>query len=169
MISKCEQNDFNEVYEIINDAATAYREVIPSDRWKEPYMSEEELRIQIEDGVEFWKYSEGDEILGVMGIQIKEDVMLIRHAYVRTIKRNNGIGSKLLEHLTTLSTTPILIGTWAAAKWAIKFYQKNGFRSLQEEETNRLLSKYWKIPNRQKETSIVLASVNWDSKLNKKT
>src|SRR5687767_14809360 len=131
MISKCQPNDFNEIYEIINDAATAYRGIIPDDRWHEPYMREEDLKSQIDEGVEFWGYKEDDgKIIGVMGIQFKKDVTLIRHAYVRTTKRNKGIGTKLLEHLCTISTTPVLIGTWADATWAIEFYQKHGFRLL---------------------------------------
>ena len=164
MISRCEQKDFNEIYEIINDAASAYRGVIPADRWHEPYMTEEELRKQIDQGVQFWSYTEDKEILGVMGIQFKEDVTLIRHAYVRTNKRNKGIGSRLLEHLSAISATPVLIGTWADASWAIEFYQKHEFRLLPKEEKNNLLRKYWNIPPRQIETSVVLASSDWESK-----
>ena len=164
MISKSEATDFNAIYEIINDAASAYRGIIPADRWHEPYMSEEELKRQIDEGVEFWRYTEDGEITGVMGIQFKEDVTLIRHAYVRTNKRNKGIGSSLLEHLSATSRTPVLIGTWADANWAIEFYQKHGFRLLQEEEKNNLLRKYWTIPARQIETSVVLASSDWKSK-----
>ena len=103
MISKCEQKDFNVIYEIINDAASAYKGIIPADRWHEPYMPKEELQNQIDDGVQFWRYIEDGEIIGVMGIQFKGDVTLIRHAYVRTTKRNKGIGSKLLEHLRAIS------------------------------------------------------------------
>src|SRR5215212_8566651 len=113
MISKCEQQDFKDIYEIINDAANAYRGIIPADRWHEPYMTEEELKRQIEEGVEFWRYIEDGKIVAVMGIQFKGDVTLIRHAYVRTAKRNKGIGSRLLEHLSSISATPVLIGTWA--------------------------------------------------------
>jgi N-acetylglutamate synthase-like GNAT family acetyltransferase len=164
MIDKCEQKDFNQIYEIINDAAQAYRGIIPADRWHEPYMTKEELQRQIDEGVEFWSYNEDGEILGIMGIQDKKDVTLIRHAYVRTTKRNKGIGSKLLEHLSSIATTPVLIGTWADAKWAIGFYQKHGFRLLPEDEKNRLLNKYWTIPVRQIETSVVLASLDWKSK-----
>jgi N-acetylglutamate synthase-like GNAT family acetyltransferase len=164
MICKCEQKDFNEIYEIINDAATAYRGVIPADRWHEPYMTEEELKRQIDEGVEFWSYTEDGELIGVMGIQFKGDVTLIRHAYVRTIKRNKGIGTKLLEHLCAISITPVLIGTWADAKWAIEFYQKHGFRLLPKEEKDNLLRKYWAIPVRQIDTSVVLASSNSESK-----
>jgi len=164
MISRCEQTDFTDIYEIINDAASAYRGIIPADRWHEPYMSEEELKRQIAEGVQFWKYTEDGKIAGVMGIQFKKDVTLIRHAYVRTIVRKKGIGSKLLEHLCTISARPVLIGTWEDAKWAIEFYQKHGFRLLPKEEKNNLLHKYWTIPDRQIETSVVLASTEWVSK-----
>src|SRR5687768_309943 len=109
MINKCEQKDFNEIYQIINDAAAAYRGIIPADRWHEPYMTKEELKKQIDEGVQFWGYTEEAQIIGVMGIQFKEDVTLIRHAYVRTIQKNKGIGSKLLEHLRSKSATPVLI------------------------------------------------------------
>lgn len=163
MILKCEQKDFEEIHEIINDAAMAYRGIIPADRWHEPYMPVGELKKQIEDGVEFWGYTEGGKVLGVMGIQRKSDVMLIRHAYVRSISRNKGIGSKLLAHLYGLSATPVLIGTWADAEWAIGFYQKHGFRLLPREEKDDLLRKYWSVPVRQMETSVVLASPKWIS------
>jgi len=161
MISKCEQTDFWQIYDIINDGALAYRGVIPEDRWHDPYMTEKDLKEQINEGVEFWSYRENGQMIGVMGIQFKGEVTLIRHAYVRTSQRNNGIGSKLLEHLREMSTTPILIGTWADAAWAIKFYQKHGFRLLTDDEKNRLLKKYWSIPPRQVETSVVLASADW--------
>ena len=161
MIFKCEQTDFEEICEIINDAAVAYKDVIPPDRWHEPYMPEEELKNQIEQGVQFWCYKENGVMMGVMGIQDKSDVTLIRHAYVRSIYRNKGIGSKLLAHLASISTTPVLIGTWIDAVWAIKFYQKHGYRLLPKSETKTLLQKYWTIPIRQVETSVVLASPNW--------
>jgi N-acetylglutamate synthase-like GNAT family acetyltransferase len=158
MILKSEKKDFNDIYDIINDAASAYKGIIPADRWHEPYMSKEELKQQMADGIQFWKYTENDAILGVMGIQFKGDVTLIRHAYVRTSSRNKGIGGKLLEHLRKTSTTSILIGTWADAQWAITFYQNHGFRLVSDAEKNVLLVKYWSIPVRQIETSVVLAS-----------
>jgi N-acetylglutamate synthase-like GNAT family acetyltransferase len=162
MISKCSiETDFDTIYDIINDASVAYKGIIPSDRWKEPYMPKEELKAQLNDGVEFWKYLQDGEIQGVMGIQDKRDVMLIRHAYVRSVYRQKGIGGKLLEHLVALAKTPILIGTWADALWAIDFYKKHGFRELDETEKNQLLRIYWSIPERQVETSVVLASENW--------
>jgi N-acetylglutamate synthase-like GNAT family acetyltransferase len=163
MIRKCQDSDFEDIFTIINDAASAYRGIIPADRWHDPYMPEEELKKQIAEGVEFWCHVEGNEILGVMGIQYKEDVTLIRHAYVRSTRRNKGIGSKLLGHLVAIATTPVLIGTWASATWAIDFYQKHGFRLLSQEEKNELLRRYWSIPLRQQETSVVLASESWKS------
>jgi N-acetylglutamate synthase-like GNAT family acetyltransferase len=159
--SKCEQEDFNTIYEIINEAAQAYHGVIPDDMWHEPYMTKDELKRQIDQGVQFWKYSKQKEILGVMGIQFKSDVTLIRHAYVRTEKRNKGIGSKLLENLYARAKTPVLIGTWADATWAITFYRNHGFRLLSEDEKDVVLCKYWTIPARQVATSVVLASSDW--------
>src|SRR5258706_63995 len=128
MISPGTKKDFTQIFEIINDAASAYKGVIPEDRWHEPYMPAKELQDQIDDGVIFWCYAENDMILGVMGIQDKGEVSLIRHAYVRTSARNKGIGGILLRHLHTLTAKPILIGTWAEATWAIEFYKKHGFR-----------------------------------------
>ncbi len=149
--------DFEEIFEIINDAASAYKGVIPADRWKEPYMPREELWEQMEDGVMFYGYSVNHYLLGVMGVQDKGEVMLIRHAYVRTVCRNQGIGGKLLEHLHALAGKPMLIGTWADASWAVRFYEKHGFRLVEDaEQKNALLRKFWKIPARQVETSVVL-------------
>ena len=164
MIIKCEQEDFKKIYHIINDAAMAYKGIIPADRWHEPYMTEEELKRQIDDGVQFWGYKENNQIIGVMGIQFKSDVTLIRHAYVRSKDRNKGIGGKLLKHLYSIASTPVLIGTWADAKWAIDFYLKHGFRLLPKTEVNSLLRKYWTIPVRQLEASVVLASSTWRGK-----
>ena len=157
MIRPCKPNDFETIYEIVNDAAQAYKGIIPADRWHEPYMGREELQHEIDAGVQFWGYEESGKLIGVMGIQDVQDVTLIRHAYVRTTQRRKGIGGKLLSHLLTLTERPILIGTWAAATWAISFYEKHGFRLVSEEEKNRLLKKYWSIPERQVETSVVLA------------
>jgi N-acetylglutamate synthase-like GNAT family acetyltransferase len=156
MIRKGTAEDFDEVLEIINDAAIAYKGIIPPDRWHEPYMQKEELQAQIDDGVTFSCCVDGNKIFGVMGIQDKRDVELIRHAYVRTEQRNNGIGSRLLLELINGSKKPILIGTWKAANWAIRFYEKHGFSLVNEEDKNRLLKKYWTIPDRQVETSVVL-------------
>ena len=156
MIRKYFEEDFEEIFNIINDAAIAYKGVIPPDRWHEPYMTKEELQAQIEDGVRFSCYVDNDEIIGVMGIQDKADVELIRHAYVRTKQRKKGVGSLLLQELMKDAKKPILIGTWKAADWAIRFYEKHGFRLVEEEEKNRLIKKYWAIPDRQVETSVVL-------------
>lgn len=158
MILRSTDNDLGQIHTIINDAASAYKGIIPEDRWHEPYMSEGELNDQIAEGVEFWCYLEDDAILGVMGIQEKQDVTLIRHAYVRTGARNKGIGGMLLRHLTGLTSKPILIGTWADANWAINFYKKHGFRLVTWEEKETLLRKYWNIPIRQIETSVVLTN-----------
>jgi N-acetylglutamate synthase-like GNAT family acetyltransferase len=157
MIRKATDRDFAEILNIINDAAIAYKGVIPPDRWHEPYMTNAELTAQLEDGVMFSCYLDNNEIIGVMGIQDKTDVCLIRHAYVRTKQRKQGIGSRLLQELIINSQKPILIGTWKAAHWAINFYEKHGFYLVDEAEKNRLLKKYWTIPDRQVETSVVLA------------
>jgi len=157
MIRSCTDADFDTVLEIINDAAQAYQGHIPADRWQEPYMSREYLRHELASGVVFWGYADEGTLLGVMGIQDVQDVTLIRHAYVRTASRGKGIGGKLLAHLKALAARPTLVGTWAAATWAIGFYEKHGFRLVTWEEKERLLRKYWKIPERQTETSVVLA------------
>src|SRR4030043_2166362 len=157
LLSKWNDDDIGMIYEIINDAALAYKGIIPADRWKEPYMSGEELRHEISEGVVFWGYEEDGKLTGIMGIQDVQDVTLIRHAYVRTAERNKGIGSKLLSHLRRRTDRPILIGTWADAVWAIRFYEKHGFRLVSTEEKNRLLKKYWRIQERPVETSVVLA------------
>jgi len=156
-IRPCEERDFHILYEIINDAAVAYRGIIPPDRWKEPYMSTDELRHEIEEGVLFWGYEEDGALIGVMGIQDVQDVTLIRHAYVRTARRSQGIGGKLLSLLKRKTAHPILVGTWATAVWAVRFYEKHGFRLVSPEEKDRLLKRYWSIPERQIETSVVLA------------
>jgi len=161
IIRRCTESDYNAIVEIINDAAQVYRGIIPDDRWHEPYMSEEELRHEIDDGVEFWGYDADGRLLGVMGIQDKGDVDLMRHAYVRTLNRNQGIGTHLLHYLEGMTEKPILIGTWIDAVWAIRFYRKNGYRPLSRQETETLLRKYWTIPERQVETSIVLADRKW--------
>jgi GNAT superfamily N-acetyltransferase len=161
MIRLCDESEFDTMVEIVNDAAQAYRGVIPGDRWKDPYMPKGELRHEIDAGVVFWGYEEEGELIGLMGIQPVQDVTLIRHAYVRTAEQNRGIGGKLLVHLRTQTDRPILIGTWADAVWAVRFYEKHGFRMVSPEEKNRLLKKYWSIPERQVETSVVLADQKW--------
>jgi GNAT superfamily N-acetyltransferase len=161
MIRRCDDRDFDAMWTIINDGAQAYKGIIPADRWTEPYMSREKLRHEIDDGVEFWGYEDGAALAGVMGLQDVRDVTLVRHAYVRTASRNLGIGGQLLSHLLAMTARPILIGTWADAVWAIRFYQKHGFRIVEPEEKNHLLRTYWSIPDRQIETSVVLAGSQW--------
>jgi N-acetylglutamate synthase-like GNAT family acetyltransferase len=161
MIRRCDQRDFEAILEIINDAAQAYKGVIPADRWHEPYMSRRQLQKEIHAGVSFWGLEEDGLLIGVMGIQDKEDVTLIRHAYVRSRLRNCGAGSRLLRFLESMTEKPILIGTWADAIWAAAFYQKNSYRLVSTDEKNHLLKKYWTIPERQIETSVVLAGVKW--------
>jgi len=161
MIRQCNDNDFEIIYSIINNAARVYKGVIPEDRWKEPYMSKNELQRQINAGVVFWGYEEEGELIGVMGIQHVQDVSLIRHAYVLPQKQKRGIGRELLVDLCGRTDRPMLIGTWANAGWAILFYEKNGFKIVSQQEKNRLLEKYWSIPTRQIETSVVLADPKW--------
>jgi N-acetylglutamate synthase-like GNAT family acetyltransferase len=156
MIRECTETDFTSLFEIINDAAQAYKGVIPEDRWHEPYMLMEELRKEIEDGIVFWGLEQDGKLLGVMGIQDKGAVTLIRHAYVSKRTQKQGIGTKLLRHLETMTRKPILIGTWASALWAISFYKKNGYALVSEEQKKRLLRTYWSVPERQVETSVVL-------------
>ena len=161
MIRQCDASEVELIYSIINDAAEAYRGVIPGDRWKEPYMSKDELQHEIDQGVVFWGYEQDGELVGVTGIQHLQDVTLIRHAYVRAAKRNQGIGGKLLSSLRQQATRPLLVGTWADALWAIRFYENHGFQLVSWEEKERLLRKYWSIPERQVETSVVLAEQRW--------
>jgi len=150
------------VYGIINDAAQAYKGIIPEDRWHEPYMSRDALKNEIDDGVQFWGVENNGELVGVMGIQDKGGVDLIRHAYVRTDQRRKGFGRQLLKRLEAETEKPILIGTWADAVWAVAFYQKNGYRLLDPEEKTMLLHRFWNIPERQVETSVVLANGKWE-------
>jgi len=161
MIRRCDDRDFELIWTIINDGAQAYKGIIPVDRWTEPYMSRDKLQHEIADGVVFWGYEESGTLAGVMGIQDVQDVTLIRHAYVRTANQKQGIGKHLLSHLRELTGRPVLIGTWADAAWAIRFYEKHGFRMVNPQEKDRLLKKYWSIPDRQIETSVVLADQKW--------
>jgi len=160
-ISICTEQDFDEIYAVINDAASAYKSVIPTDRWHDPYMPRDELREQIEAGVIFWAERHEGQIIGVMGVQDLGEVTLIRHAYVRTAHRGQGTGSRLLAFLKTQIQGPTLVGTWAAATWAVSFYEKHGFRLVTPEQKERLLRTYWHIPERQVETSVVLADAAW--------
>jgi len=160
-IRKSREADLPAMLAIINDAAQAYRGVIPPDRWHEPYMPAAELAAEIADGVVFWVAQEAERLLGVMGIQDKGEVALVRHAYVAPAAQKTGIGTRLLKHVEGLAKKPVLVGTWAAASWAIEFYRQNGFSVVPEDEKNRLLRKYWSIPERQVETSVVLANARW--------
>jgi len=161
MIRRCGDRDFAAIHSIINEAAEKYRGVIPQDCWKAPYMSEDELRHEIGEGVQFWGYERGGELIGVMGIQHVKDVTLIRHAYVLSSEQGLGIGSNLLSFLCKQTTRPILIGTWKDADWAVRFYEKRGFAQVPLQEKNVLLQKYWSVPSRQIETSVVLANTRW--------
>ena len=161
MIHQCDEDDFEVIFEIINDAASAYDGVIPADLERQPYMSRAELQRELSDGVEFWAYEADGEVIGVMGIQNVRDVTLIRHAYVRTAKRNQGIGSRLLSYLRKKTSRPVLVGTWADASWAIRFYEDHGFRLVSPEEKDRLLRTYWSVPTRQIQESVVLADERW--------
>ena len=154
-------SDFGAILKVINNAAQVYKGVIPDDRWKEPYMSAEELKEEIEAGVRFFGWAEGGHLLGVAGIQALEDTTLIRHAYVLPKYQGKGIGTRLLEYLRGLAETPeVLVGTWADATWAIRFYQKHGFKLVSSREKDRLLRTYWNIPERQIETSVVLRIIS---------
>jgi len=146
---------------IINAAAQAYRGVIPADRWHDPYMPLDELEEEIADGVLFWVAEEDGRLLGVMGIQDKGEVALVRHAYVAPSLQRKGVGTKLLRYVQALTGKPVLIGTWADASWAIDFYKRNGFTVVSDADKDYLLRRYWSIPDRQIETSVVLADARW--------
>ena len=155
------QADFASMLAIINEAAQAYRGVIPSDRWHDPYMSAQELAREIADGIAFSVAEDDGRLQGVIGIQDKGDVALIRHAYVARDVQRKGVGTSLLRHVQGLAEKPVLIGTWADASWAIDFYRRNGFTVVSSGDKDRLLRKYWSIPDRQIETSVVLADRRW--------
>jgi GNAT superfamily N-acetyltransferase len=154
MIRPCRDDERDAILAIVNAAAEAYRGVIPPDRWHEPYMSRGELDAEIAAGVAFWGY--GDPLTGVMGIQPVGDVVLIRHAYVAPAGQGRGVGGALLEHLAATISGTVLVGTWAAAEWAIRFYERHGFTLVERERVAELLRAYWDIPERQIETSVVL-------------
>ncbi len=171
-IRPCTPDDTDAIWEIINDGAQAYRGVIPADRWHDPYMSRDDLQSEIDAGVRFFGLDAGGALQGVMGIQDVAgprlegtggwpDVTLIRHAYVRTSARRGGVGGKLLAHLMGLERNPLLIGTWAAATWAVEFYEKHGFWVTDRDQARRLLKAYWTVPERQIETSVVLAEAGY--------
>jgi GNAT superfamily N-acetyltransferase len=157
-IRRCTEGEREAIFEIVNAAAEAYRGVIPADRWQEPYMPMEELDGEIAAGVEFWGYEEEGGLLGIMGIQPLGEVELIRHAYVLPESQGRGVGGALIAHLLRSATRPMLVGTWAAAEWAIRFYRGHGFEQVSPERKDELLRAYWDIPERQVETSVVLAN-----------
>lgn len=161
MIRPTGDADFESILEIVNAAAAAYKGVIPADCWHEPYMPASELSAEIAAGVEFWGCETEGLLRGVMGLQTVSDVELIRHAYVRPADQGQGIGRTLLRELRARSDRPLLVGTWAAATWARRFYEKHGFREVDRETKDRLLRTYWSIPARQTETSVVLADSRW--------
>lgn len=156
VIRRCADADFDALCAIINAAATAYAGVIPHDRYHVPYMPAGELRDEIAAGVRFWGWYDANGLNGVMGIQDVDDVTLLRHAYVRPDCQGTGIGSQLLAHLVGLPHQPLLVGTWADAIWAVRFYERHGFHLVSREEKDRLLRRYWSIPERQVDTSVVL-------------
>ena len=158
MIRECTSDEFDSICAVINDAAAAYRGIIAADRWKEPYMSQEELRREIEEGVTFSGFFERDDLLGVMGLQLVSDVALIRHAYTRTASQGRGIGSALLAHVQRQTDRPILIGTWKAATWAVRFYESRGFTLVDAPQKDVLLRRYWTVSERQIEESVVLTA-----------
>jgi GNAT superfamily N-acetyltransferase len=157
-IRRCRDDEREAIFAIVNAAAEAYRDVIPPDRWHEPYMPMDELEAEIAAGVEFWGYEDGGSLLGIMGVQPVRDVDLIRHAYVLPEAQGRGVGGALLEHIMRAATRRLLVGTWAAAEWAIGFYRKHGFEQVTPEQKDELLRTYWAIPERQVETSVVLVA-----------
>jgi len=161
MIRTSRANDLETILAIVNDAAQAYRGIIPADRWHEPYMPREELVKEIADGIHFWIAETDGRATGVMGIQDKGEVALVRHAYVSTALQRKGVGAALLKHVQSLTGKPMLIGTWRDATWAITFYQRNGFTLLSDAAKEILLRRFWSIPARQVETSVVLADQRW--------
>ena len=161
MIRACTADDFEAIYTVINDAAHAYEGVIPADCWHEPYMKRTELESEIAAGVTFSGFQRDGRLVGVIGLQPVKDVTLIRHAYVAAAAQRHGIGSKLLARARRSNETPVLIGTWAAATWAIGFYEKHGFTVVSDAEKTRLLKIYWTVSERQIATSVVLADGAW--------
>lgn len=158
MVKACGQANAQDVLTIINAAAEAYNGIIPPDRWHEPYMAADELTRELADGVLFSGYVVQDRLVGVMGVQPRHNVDLIRHAYVLPEWQGHGVGSHLLRHLCRDSERPILIGTWAAADWAIRFYERHGFARVDDDAVGPLLRTFWNVPDRQVATSVVLAS-----------
>ena len=161
-VRPCRDDDRTAILAIVNAAAEAYRDVIPADRWHEPYMPRDELDGEMAAGVTFWGVENGGALIGVMGFQSVRDVDLIRHAYVLPGSQRRGVGGALLRFLRRLSTRRMLVGTWDAAEWAIRFYRRHGFESVSPARKTVLLKTYWSIPERQIETSVVLANPPYD-------
>jgi GNAT superfamily N-acetyltransferase len=155
-IRPCRDDERGAILAIVNAAAQAYRGVIPADRWHEPYMPADELDGEIAAGVRFWGCEDRGALVGVMGVQPKDDVDLIRHAYVAPASQRRGVGGALLAHVAGTAARPLLVGTWTAADWAIAFYRRHGFEQVSPERRTQLLQTYWTIPDRQIETSVVL-------------
>jgi len=158
-IRRCRDDELDELLGVVNAAATAYAGAIPDDCYHVPYMPPAELRAEIAAGVRFWGRFDGPRLIGVMGIQDVADVTLLRHAYVRPGRQRRGVGGELLVHLCRRATGPLLVGTWAGAGWAIRFYERHGFRQVDPVQKDALLRRYWSIPERQVETSVVLRLV----------
>ena len=161
MIRRCSDRDLEVICSIINEGAEAYKGIIPADCLSEPYMSYEELTHETGAGVEFWGYEEDGKLAAVMGLQRVQDVTLIRHAYVRTASQKRGMGGQLLTYLLEMGSGPVLVGAWADAVWAIRFYEKHGFELVSPQTKEQLLGTYWTVSNRQIETSVVLANQEW--------
>ena len=165
MIRPCEQDELDRMLVIINAAAQAYLGVIPTDRWRDPYMSATELAHEVKNGVVFAGYEmSAVGLVGVMGVQSVKDVVLIRHAYVVPEYQRAGIGSALLDSQCAHLDCPVLVGTWAGAKWAVAFYRRHGFELVSASQKSELLRRYWTIPERQIETSVVLANAKWSAR-----
>ena len=156
MIRRCTEDDLTAIEGIINRATRAYRGAIPADCWHEPYMTRSELLVEIAAGVNFWSWEDSGTVIGVMGLQQVKEATLIRHAYVEPAHQGRGVGGILLRALADKANPPLFVGTWAAAWWAIRFYERHGFRLVSTQEKDRLLTTYWSIPLRQQETSVVL-------------
>ncbi|MBI3401565.1 MAG: GNAT family N-acetyltransferase [Acidobacteria bacterium] len=161
MIRQCEPADAEGIYEVINDGASAYHGIIAPDCWHEPYMSREELAHEIASSVVFSGFYEDTQLAAVMGLQFVKDVALVRHAYTRTASQRRGLGAKLLSHVRSQTNRPMLIGTWTAATWAVRFYEREGFALVRNEDKAALLRRYWAIPDRQIDESVVLADGRW--------
>ena len=157
MISEYKKSDISKILYVINDASLKYKSIIPDNCWHEPYMSEQELIDEFSDGVHMFGFQYNNKLIGVIGIQEKKDVILIRHAYTLTSYQGKGTGSALLEYLLKKNqNSRLLVGTWRNAVWAIRFYEKFGFILHTKDQSTLLLKKYWKIPSNQIKNSVVL-------------